>query len=133
MTLCKLIGAGFCLAVFATAAVPVCGQGGYSPPSPFSPYLQLLNRNNGPLPNYQTYVVPMQNQQSDADRNRSVQQAMQGDIQQNSARVNTLGSGFVRSTGRVGGYMNYLHFYPPAGQPVGPGLPNVASMGTGMR
>ena len=74
-----------------------------------SPYLNLLNNNNqlNGVPNYQSLVRPLLDQQNAIQRQGSSLQRLQ-------QQVNTQGggSGAGRSTGHSTSFMYYSHFYP---------------------
>jgi len=88
----------------------------YRPSSPlFSPWLNLYQRNSGPLDPYHTMVLPrfqmrnaFQQQASDIDLNNAMINANGQQIMQMQAE------GAVESTGTASVFMQYSHYYPMA-------------------
>ena len=77
-----------------------------------SPYLNLLRRDTGVVPNYHALVRPQQQQ-------RAINQQQQQRIQRQDQAIRQLDRGLLqvrqaetRATGVRGGYMNYSHFFP---------------------
>jgi flagellar basal body-associated protein FliL len=87
-----------------------------------SPYLNLLNRNNTGLPNYQTLVRPAIDQQ---EQNVQQQQQIQKLQHQQKSLISNSERGLaqrgisneIRGTGHVTVFMDYSHYYAraPAG------------------
>ena len=99
-----ILAAGICIA----AAEPATAQSRsrtYRPATPtMSPYLGLLRRDSGALPNYYTFVRPQQELQATVRQ----QDANIGNLQNRLQRVETTP---VAPTGVSGGFMNYSNFY----------------------
>ena len=110
----------FMVAAFALLAAPSSAFAQYNgglytgrsdnPNGPtVSPYLNLLNNNNqlNGVPNYQSLVRPLLDQQNAIQRQGSSLQRLQ-------QQVNTQGggSGAGRATGHATSFMYYSHFYP---------------------
>ncbi|HTQ39628.1 MAG TPA: hypothetical protein VMJ32_11400 [Pirellulales bacterium] len=113
--------AGFC--VFALTVLTLSNAAQAQQPfsnvqsSPtVSPYLNLTNRGNGGLANYQTLVQPFLQQQQ---TNIQQQQQIQGLQKQQQATLTgpeSRGiSNTIRGTGHVTAYMDYLHYYQRPG------------------
>jgi len=104
-----------CGVVLAVAwSCPVYGQlHGYSSRNmarpALSPYLDYFRTDTGLLPRYQQFVRPKQRLLSETNRNRQAVNWLQSSAQETARRFE---AEQVRSTGRGGSYMNYLHFYP---------------------
>ncbi len=91
----------------------------YTPARPtVSPYLNLLRRDTGPVPNYYTLVRP-QFQQMAINQQQQVINEFQGQellnqqqtlqqVQDSNLRLRTP---TMRSTGTGGGFMNFSHYY----------------------
>jgi hypothetical protein len=83
----------------------------YRPATPtLSPYLQLFRPNPGPLPNYQSFVQPLQNQQ----QTNLMQQTQITQLQQSQQELQQQYSTPAAATQTgVGGIYNSLsHYYP---------------------
>lgn len=96
------------------------GQGSATfPPSPtLSPYLGLLRRGDGVLPNYHQFVRPqLQVRRSLAAQNRSLQLQRAG-LTSLNRRLNAFQSQASRpaATGSSAGFFRYSHFYPALSQ-----------------
>ena len=100
-------------------ARPAEAQGTYRPSRPtISPWLNLYNRNPGPLGNYFTYVRPQM-------ETREALQQQDTRIRQQGAGIQTLGQqvtsleqqGPTAPTGTGAGFMNYSHYYSAQGRP----------------
>lgn len=78
-----------------------------------SPYLNLLNNNNqlNGVPNYQSLVRPLVDQQDAIRRQGNSLQKLQTQV--NSTYNAPSGSG-LRGTGHASHFMNFSHFYPQA-------------------
>ncbi|HEV3138235.1 MAG TPA: hypothetical protein VGZ26_10025 [Pirellulales bacterium] len=90
------------------------GMGGHSdnPNGPtVSPYMNLLQNNNqfNQVPNYQSLVKPLLDQQNAIQRQGAGLQRLQ---QQVSSGGSGAGGGGGRGTGHVTSFMNYSHFFP---------------------
>ncbi len=110
-----------CLAGWAVESVEAQGRRRtvprYSPPSgrpTVSPYLNLFRNNfNNPLPNYQTFVRPMQEQQR-------ANQEFSRQFRRQSMQINRLQTDQqllqrqtqAAPTGIGATFFNYSHFYP---------------------
>jgi len=88
----------------------------YRPSTPaFSPWLNLYQKNTGPLDNYHNYVQP-QIQMWDTLQQQDL------NIQRQGSSIRALGQGLtqlqqhgtVRPTGGASSFMNYSHYYPTA-------------------
>ncbi len=82
--------------VLVSAMLSLCAEaqaqrqvGSYTPSKPtLSPYLWLTRPNNGPLPNYQTFVQPLKNQaQIDSNQQYDIQDLQQGQQQQTQQQL----------------------------------------------
>jgi hypothetical protein len=117
--------------LWLTRAVLICGaafsaapsaeaQQRYTPYQPstptISPWMNLYQRNPGPLDNYNTYVRPQ-------IQLRDTLQQQDARIQRQGNSIHLLGQEVteiqqeptVRPTGSGAGYMNYSHYYPSLG------------------
>jgi len=74
----------------------------------FSHYLNLFRRDAGLLPNYHKFVRPQQQLNLLEQQQYRQWQAVEG-LQRDLVRYEQQA---IRSTGRGGTFMNYLHFYP---------------------
>jgi hypothetical protein len=87
---------------------------GYQPARPtISPYLYLTKPQQGPLPNYQTYVQPLKNQ---AQTNQ-MQQTQLTQLQQSQEQLQltqTNGAAGVAPTGVGSAFNSLSHYYPGA-------------------
>jgi hypothetical protein len=99
------------------------GQPGPAPPARFqpsrptiSPYLNLLRRDVGPLPNYYSLVRPQLNQIEFDQRQRVINAQQQGQIQQNSRQILSISESTAAPTGTGSVYRNYGHYYPGIGR-----------------
>lgn len=74
-----------------------------------SPYLNLLQNNNqlNGIPNYQSLVRPLLDQQSAIQRQGASLQRLQQQVSTDGK-----GPGAQRATGHMSYFMNYSHFYP---------------------
>ena len=85
----------------------------YQPSSPtMSPYLNLLQTNFGPVPNYFSLVRPQLKQQAFNRQVETNQRSQSLQIQTLSEEVAPAAP--ISRTGKSGGFMEYLHYYPPA-------------------
>lgn len=75
-----------------------------------SPYLNLLQNNNqlNGIPNYQSLVRPLLDQQSAIQRQGNSLQRLQQQVNTQAAS----GAGGQRATGHHTSFMYYSHFYP---------------------
>jgi hypothetical protein len=119
----QVFGAFVLLLAIVTSPDWAGAQTTYRPSSPtFSPWLNLYQRNSGPLDPYHTMVLPRFQL-----RNTLQQQASEIDL--NSSMINTNGQqlsqiqeqGGVEPTGTGSVFMQYSHYYPsgPNGARVG--------------
>jgi hypothetical protein len=105
---------GFVLASDASAQRR--SQWQFQPSSPtLSPYLNLLQTNFGPVPNYYSLVRPQLSQQA---FNRQVE----ANQRSQTLRIQALTeegapAAPITRTGKAGGFMEYLHYYPPRQTP----------------
>ncbi|MBN2580000.1 MAG: hypothetical protein JXB10_13510 [Pirellulales bacterium] len=77
-------------------------------PPTFSPWLNLFQRNTGPLDNYHTWVQPeMRLRQTLQYQARNIQS-----LQQYVSQPQTRTDGKLAPTGVGGGFMSYSHYYP---------------------
>lgn len=110
---------GLGLAALLLSVGGAVGQMPYTPPSPtFSPWLNLFQRNTGPLDNYHTYVRP-QFEMRDTLRQQSLtNQRQAAGLQNLTDRVGNLqkaGETSIRPTGTASVFGSYSHYYPSAG------------------
>lgn len=79
-----------------------------------SPYLNLLNNNNqlNGVPNYQSLVRPLVDQQDAIRRQGNSLQRLQSQV--NSTYNAPPTTGGLRGTGHASYFMNFSHFYPQA-------------------
>jgi hypothetical protein len=120
--MCKRIG----IALAVLVALSVCseasaqyaggiyrgGSNPYNPKPTVSPYLNLLQNNNGNglnLPQYQTLVRPFLDQQ--AFNNQSSADAQRLNRQVNALQSQTSNAAPGRATGHGTRFMNYSHYY----------------------
>ena len=84
----------------------------YQPSRPtVSPYLNLLRRDVGPIPNYYSLVRPQLNQ-IDLNQRQQVVNQQQAQIQTNARGVAALKESTAAPTGTASTYRNYGHYYP---------------------
>jgi hypothetical protein len=112
---------------FSAQAQDPAGPARYTPPSGkpvISPYLDLYNRNTGPVPNYFLYVRPQLDQQR--TNLAATQQIGQNLllIDQNAAKTGQVEGqlklrrqGLSATGSRAATFNNSLHFYPGSSQP----------------
>jgi hypothetical protein len=125
------IGRSTLVLVTAVLFPAVCayGQGRarqYSPlRSPVSPYLNLLRRDTGPVPNYHTLVRPQLQQQAINRQQRAINRQQQFSIHAHERGLQAVQDGLMEvrqpqagPTGGVGGFMNYGNFYSFSRMPV---------------
>ena len=111
----------FCLLAAICTTVsssPLLAQGipRYRPSRPtVSPYINLLRRDSGPLPNYYTYVRPLQDQAAINQQQATLIRQNQMSLNNVQGQVLRMQESTVRSTGTGGGFMNYSHYYPGFG------------------
>jgi hypothetical protein len=89
----------------------------YTPPSPgFSPWLNLFQRNTGPLDNYHNYVRPQFEMRDTLRQQNALNQRQAASLNRLSDRVANLQKGEtpVRPTGTASVFNNYSHYYPSA-------------------
>jgi hypothetical protein len=99
------------LAVLAGESRAQQSVSSYHPATPtLSPYLQLFRPNPGPLPNYQAFVQPLQNQQ----QTNLMQQTQITQLQQNQQDLQQQYAtpAAATQTGVGGVYNSLSHFYP---------------------
>jgi hypothetical protein len=118
MTRTAMLLGGF-LAVVQSGALLAQPPVGQAPPARYeparptvSPYLNLLRRDIGPIPNYHTLVRPQLQQREHQQRQQIVNAQRQGDIRTLNRRVLELTEPSVAATGAGGGFRNYSHYYP---------------------
>ncbi|MEX2139938.1 MAG: hypothetical protein WD894_11795 [Pirellulales bacterium] len=110
------------VAVVLFPAFCAYGQGRaprYAPSRPaVSPYLNLLRRDTGPVPNYHTLVRPQLQQQAINQQQRAINQQQQSLVQAQQRGLQRVQAGLLEirqpqgsPTGTGGGYMDYSHFY----------------------
>jgi hypothetical protein len=84
----------------------------YTPARPtVSPYLNLLRRDAGPVPNYYSLVRPQLQQQAinqQVSTNLLQQEQNIGQLQDATLRLK---ASSMRATGTGGGFMNFSHYY----------------------
>ena len=90
----------------------------YSPSRPtLSPYLYLTRPQEGPFPNYQTFVQPLKNQiQTNQTQQLQIQQLQQS---QQQLQQQQYGAANVAPTGIGAGYNTLSHYYPGLGAGTG--------------
>jgi hypothetical protein len=101
------------------------GSGRYQPSRPtVSPYLNLLRRDAGPVPNYHTLVRPQLQQQAINQQQRAINQQQQSQIRNQQRDLDRVQSGLLQMrspqaspTGTGSAFMNYSHFYSFSGAP----------------
>jgi hypothetical protein len=81
-----------------------------------SPYLQLLRPQQGPLPNYQNFVVPRLEMERLHFRQTEFERQFDQQIAQQNDAMQAMAAGGARPTGGAGpaSFLNFLHFYPQA-------------------
>ena len=85
----------------------------YEPSRPtVSPYLNLLRRDVGPLPNYHSLVRPQLRGIENDQRQAVVNIRQQSAIRTLNRQVLELAEPNVAKTGGGGEFRNYSHFYP---------------------
>ena len=81
-----------------------------------SPYLNLLNRQNGGQPTYQSLVKPQLQQQQDfAKQQQQIQHLARQQNKLTSGGLTQAARGIstdIRQTGHLTANMDYLHYYP---------------------
>jgi hypothetical protein len=93
----------------APAGPPPAGR--YQPSRPtVSPYLNLLRRNTGPLPNYYSLVRPQLQQLETNQRQQVLNTQQQGELRNLDRRLQITESP-VASTGARSVFRNYSNFY----------------------
>jgi hypothetical protein len=91
------------------------GDGQYRPArSTTSPYLGLLQGNNGPIPNYYSLVRPRLEQQAFNQQMRATTQVQSMEIQALS-RASSVGEPNAPTTGNSAWFQQHLHYYPTVG------------------
>ena len=108
-----LVGSVVAVVLFASEAeAQRSSQWQYQPSTPtISPYLDLLQTNFGPVPNYFSMVRPRLRQES-------INRQIQANERSRSLRIQALEDGSqaenpLSRTGKAGGFLEYLHYYPP--------------------
>jgi hypothetical protein len=83
-----------------------------------SPYLNLLRRDAGPIPNYHTLVRPQLQQQAINQQQQALNLQQQTQLQTQQQGLQRVREGLLeirqpqaRPTGTGGGFMNFDHFY----------------------
>ena len=115
----RVLGALVCVACFGFAFAPEASaqrrsNWQYQPSKQaLSPYLNLLQTNFGPVPNYYSLVRPRLAQDS---FNRQVEQSERAQ----SLRIQAISEQETQTqpisrTGKSSGFMDYLHYYPAPG------------------
>jgi hypothetical protein len=84
---------------------------------PLSPYLNLLQTNFGPVPNYYSLVRPRLAQDAFNQQVKANERAQALRIQELSEQETQQQP--VSRTGKSAGFMEYLHYYPAAGARTG--------------
>lgn len=113
----RMGGKWLCLGVaLAGTATQAAAQDPVARP-PLSPYLQLLRRQDGLLPNYQQFVRPRIEVRNQLQQGRSIAESLNRRISRVAEGQRRFEATGVRATGGAGGYMNFLHFYPSRGVP----------------
>jgi hypothetical protein len=96
-----------------TSAPSAFAQPRYYPPTgPISPWMNIFQRQPGPLDNYHSYVRPeLQLRNTLGQQNTALQQQATG--------IRLLGenhqAGQIPATGTASGFMNFSHYYPTMG------------------
>ncbi len=108
----RLILLSFLLVAGTVWAPSAYAQPRYYPNrGPISPWMNMWQRQPGPLDNYHTYVQPeFQLQRAMSQQNRALMQNAAG-IQSLGEQMNRTESQ-VRPTGTGSVFMNYSHYYP---------------------
>jgi len=109
-----ILPAVFCLVAFTAndASAQRRIQRQYQPASPtVTPYLNLLQSNFGPIPNYYSMVRPRLQQQAFNRQVAASQRAQSLTIQAISEEQAEETP--VSRTGKAAGFLNYLHYFPP--------------------
>jgi hypothetical protein len=112
----------FLAGVVASSATVVSAQqrpARYTPARPtISPYLNLLRRDTGPVPNYFTLVRPEFQQRAINQQQQAINELQRQDLlnqeqslQQLQDSALRLRDPSMRSTGTGGGFMNFSHYY----------------------
>ena len=87
----------------------------YNPKPAVSPYLNLLQpRGSFNLPQYQSFVKPLLDQQAINERNAFDNQITRRQVNSLQNQFNGAAVGPGRATGHPTRYMNYSHYYPLA-------------------
>jgi len=98
--------------LFACSAQAQGIRPSYRPSSPtLSPWLQLYNRNTGPLDNYHSYVRPRQEVYRTFRQQESVIQRQGEGLRNLGQQVMSIRQEPIRSTGTGSTFMNYSHYY----------------------
>lgn len=109
------LGLGCTVPGFALAQGPgaVAPPARYQPARPtLSPYLNLLRRDAGPVPNYYSLVRPQLNQIDLNQRQRVLNQQQQAQISSNARNITELKESTAAPTGTASVYRSYGHYYP---------------------
>jgi hypothetical protein len=87
--------------------------GSYQPPRPtLSPWLNLYQRNSGPLDNYHSFVRPELQLQGTLRQQNTAIQSQDQDLRKLSGQFSDIEQGkSVHPTGTGSLYMEYSHFY----------------------
>ncbi|HVU88494.1 MAG TPA: hypothetical protein VHD36_14330 [Pirellulales bacterium] len=98
---------------------PFDGAGGGSARRPaISPYMNLINNNNGIATNYQSLVRPALEQNNFNAKSASAIRGLQRQAAQSASRSTSTYEGNVkmRATGHAAARENYSHYYPQLGR-----------------
>jgi hypothetical protein len=88
----------------------------YQPSRPtVSPYLNLLRRDVGPLPNYHALVRPQIQQYQNNQVQQYQLQQQRAAIQSNRQELLRVEAAAIAPTGTGAGFRNYSHYYPGLG------------------
>lgn len=103
----------------AASQVDAQGPAAMPPPSRYeparptiSPYLNLLRRDAGPIPNYYSLVRPQLNQIEINQRQQVNNRLQQTQIQDNSRNITNVSKSIAGPTGTASVYRSYGHYYP---------------------
>jgi hypothetical protein len=139
MALQRWIAAAAVLCAVSVGVRAARGQGysgsGYQPSTPtFSPWLNLYQRNAGPLDNYHTFVRPERQLQDTLRQQASAIQRQGEGIRGLTGQVNDLREGRspAHPTGAGSVFMDYGHYYDwnAGAAPTRPAAPRLPARGS---
>ena len=108
-----VMGAGLLLLWPAAGQAQIRSGGTTSLTSPrISPYMQYFRHDKTPLDNYHQFVRPEMELRAQLNQGQQDVQALQRSSQKTINLLEQQEKTSVRSTGRGGAFLNYMHYYP---------------------